>query len=133
MLTIWLALQDTDLENGGMRSIAGSHRWGLVPDSDTFFNQDLDGLEARYGHLGEWADEPCIIPSGAASFHHGLTFHGSGPNQTDRPRLSVVAHVMPDGTAYSASGQYHDNIKLLGPRPKKGDRFDNAYFPLLEG
>lgn len=131
MLTIWIALQDTNLENGGMRSIAGSHRWGLIEDSDTFFDQDLEGLEKRYGHLGEWADEPCIIPSGGASFHNALTFHGSGPNHTDQPRLSIVAHVMPDGTGYSGSRQHHDNVNYLGPRPHKGQKFDNEYFPLL--
>ena len=33
MCTLWLALQDTDLNNGGMRTIVGSHKWGLVPES----------------------------------------------------------------------------------------------------
>lgn len=133
MITVWIALQDTDLENGGMRSIAGSHKWGLIEDSDTFFDQDLEGLEAKYGHLGEWADEPCLIASGGASFHHSLTFHGSGANQTDQARLSVVAHVMPDGTGYSAAEQWHGNVSLLGPRPRKGQRFEGAYFPVLDG
>ena len=132
MLTIWIALQDTDLENGGMRSIAGSHRWGLIKDSDTFFDQDLDRLHARFSALGEWRDEPCIIPSGAASFHNALTFHGSGPNQTDQPRLSIVAHVMPDGTGYSAAERFHPNVHLLGPRPQRGQKFDNEYFPLMD-
>ncbi|MEM8783957.1 MAG: phytanoyl-CoA dioxygenase family protein [Planctomycetota bacterium] len=132
MLTIWIALQDTDLDNGGMRSIAGSQRWGLIEDSDTFFDQNLEGLEAKYGHLGDWADEPCIIPAGGASFHHGLTFHGSGPNHSNEPRLSIVAHVMPDGTAYSGDPQYHANVHLLGPRPHVGQKFDNAFFPLMD-
>jgi ectoine hydroxylase-related dioxygenase (phytanoyl-CoA dioxygenase family) len=129
--TIWLALQDTDLDNGGMRTIAGSHKWGLIEDSNTFFEQDLDALHAKFSTLGEWRDEPCIIPSGGVSIHHGLTFHGSGPNTTDQPRLSIVAHVMPDGAAYSAAEQYHPNVTLLGPRPMKGQRFTGEYFPLM--
>jgi len=132
MLTIWLALRDTTLDNGGMRSIAGSHRWGLVEDSNTFFDPDLDALQKRYAHLGEWADEPCILRAGQASFHHALCFHGSGSNQTDQPRLCVVAHVMPDGAAYSAAPQYHPNIPLLGPRPEKGQPFNNDFFPLMD-
>ena len=131
--TVWIALQDTDLSNGGMRSIAGSQDWGLIEGSDTFFDTDLGGLQDRYGHLGEWRDEPCVIPAGGASFHHGLTFHGSGPNRSDRPRLSVVAHLMPEDAGYSASDQHHPNVQLLGPRPMKGDRFDNAFFPRLGG
>ena len=65
MLTAWVALQDTDLTNGGMRSIAGSHQWGLIEDSATFFDQDLEALEKKFSSLGEWADEPCILPAGA--------------------------------------------------------------------
>ena len=34
MCTAWIALQDTDLQNGGMRTIVGSHKWGLLEDSD---------------------------------------------------------------------------------------------------
>ncbi|MEM8738487.1 MAG: phytanoyl-CoA dioxygenase family protein [Planctomycetota bacterium] len=129
MATAWIALQDTDLSNGGMRSIAGSHHWGLIEDSDTFFDQDLETLHAKYSRLGEWRDEPCILPAGCASFHHGLCFHGSGPNTDDKPRLSVVAHLMPDGTAFSGSRQHHHNVALLGPRPVVGQRFEGVFFP----
>ena len=130
-VTVWIALQDTDLGNGGMRSIAGSHRWGLVEGSDTFHSTDLDALKNRFAGHGAWRDEPCVIPAGGASFHHGLTFHGSGPNRTDAARLSVVAHLFPDGAAYSASRQHHPGVPLLGPRPTRGQRFDNEHFPLL--
>lgn len=130
--TVWIALQDTDFSNGGMRTIAGSHRWGLIDGSDTFFDTDLDGLKERFSAHGAWRDEPCVIQAGGASFHHGLTFHGSGPNLSDAPRLSVVAHLMPDGTGYSGVA-CHPSLQLLGPRPRRGQRFDNAHFPLLGG
>jgi len=131
MVTVWIALQDTDLTNGGMMTILGSHQWGLIPDSNTFFDQNLDKLQAKYADGRTWVEEPCILKAGQASFHHGLTFHGSGPNRTDSPRLSVVAHLMPGGTAYRSGIQRHDNIRLLGPRPQNGQLFNNAYFPVL--
>ncbi|MBO9606065.1 MAG: phytanoyl-CoA dioxygenase family protein [Paenibacillaceae bacterium] len=130
MVTVWIALQDTDLTNGGMSTILGSHKWGLVPDSNTFFDQDLGALKAKYTADGRpWIEEPCILKAGEASFHHGLTFHGSGPNRTNEPRLSIVAHLMPGGTAYRPRIQRHDNIRLLGPRPYAGQKFEGAYFP----
>lgn len=132
MLTVWIALQDTDLANGGMMSINGSHKWGLVPDSDTFFDQDMKRLKDKYAADGrEWIEEPCILKAGHASFHHALTFHGSGPNRTNEPRLSIVAHLMPGNTGYRPGVQYHGNIKLLGPRPYKGQPFANDYFPIV--
>lgn len=132
MITVWIALQDTNLTNGGMMTILGSHQWGLIPDSNTFFDQDLTALKKKYTAEGrEWLEEPCILKAGEASFHHALTFHGSGPNRTHDPRLSIVAHVMPKGTAYRAKLQRHDNVRLLGPRPKEGQLFEGEYFPLL--
>jgi len=48
MITAWIALQDTDLTNGGMRTLVGSHRWGEIKDSDAFFDKDLDALRAKF-------------------------------------------------------------------------------------
>jgi ectoine hydroxylase-related dioxygenase (phytanoyl-CoA dioxygenase family) len=132
MVTVWLALQDTDLNNGGMMSIAGSHKWGLIPESNTFFDTNLASLKNRYATEGkEWIEEPCILKAGQASFHHALTFHGSGPNQTNDPRLSVVAHLMSKGTAFRTGVQWHPNVTHLGPRPYDGQLFANDYFPVL--
>lgn len=133
MCTAWVALQDTDLSNGGMRTIVGSHQWGLVEDSDTFFDQDLEALAQKYaaGGKGQWLDEPCILKAGQASFHHALTFHGSGPNRTNAPRQSVVAHMMPGDTVYRAGRQRHPNEVFLGPNAKDGDPFIGDYWPVM--
>jgi ectoine hydroxylase-related dioxygenase (phytanoyl-CoA dioxygenase family) len=131
MCTAWIALQDTDLRNGGMRTIVGSHRWGLIEDSAAFFNPDLGALSERFGKYGEWLDEPCVIPAGAASFHHALTFHGSGPNLTDQPRLSLVAHMMPDGTRYRLGQGWHENVVFLGPRAMDQMPFEGPYWPRI--
>lgn len=131
MVTVWIALQDTDLNNGGMMTILGSHKWGAVEGSDTFFEQDMSKLKAKFA-TRDWVEEPCILKAGQASFHHALTFHGSGPNLTNEPRLSVVAHLMPGHTYYREHRQRHDNLRFLGARPEPGMRFNNdAYFPKL--
>lgn len=133
MTTAWLALQDTDLNNGGMRSIVGSHKWGLVEEASTFTKQDLDGLRDRYiGRTGgEWIDEPCVLQAGQVSFHHALCFHGSGANRTTAPRLSIIGHYMPGDCGFRTNGCYHSNVGLLGPRPHDGQPYDNDYFPLV--
>ncbi|WP_127580394.1 phytanoyl-CoA dioxygenase family protein [Paenibacillus koleovorans] len=131
MVTVWIALQDTDLTNGGMTTILGSHKWGLVPGSDSFFNQNMEELKEKYAGGRDWVEEPCILKAGQASFHHALTFHGSGANRTNEARLSIVAHVMPGGTAYRPGIQFHPNIKQLGPRPYAGQRFEGEFFPVL--
>ncbi|MBM7564175.1 phytanoyl-CoA dioxygenase family protein [Paenibacillus sacheonensis] len=131
MVTVWIALQDTDLTNGGMMTILGSHKWGAVEGSDTFFEQDMSKLKEKFAKR-DWVEEPCILKAGQASFHHALTFHGSGPNLTNDARLSIVAHLMPGDTYYRGGKQRHDNLRLLGARPEPGMRFDREeYFPTL--
>ena len=69
MCTAWIALQDTDLGNGAMRTIVGSHRWGLLEDSANFGKKDLAGLKARLSTQdisGAWIDEPCLLREGEA-------------------------------------------------------------------
>ena len=39
--TAWIALQDTDLANGSMRFVEGSHKWGLIKAAAGFANKDL--------------------------------------------------------------------------------------------
>lgn len=133
MCTAWIALQDTDLRNGGMRTIVGSHKWGLIEDSDTFNVRDLAALAERFAAKGgsPWLDEPCILKAGQASFHHALAFHGSGPNTSDAPRLSVVAHMMPGDTCYRAGQQGHPNTVFLGPDAADGQPFTGSYWPQL--
>ncbi|MCD9021070.1 phytanoyl-CoA dioxygenase family protein [Cohnella silvisoli] len=132
LVTAWVALQDTDLSNGCMLAVPGSHKWGLVPTSDSFFNPDLESLKEQFAQEGrEWNEAPMILKAGQASFHHAYTFHASGPNHSDLPRLSVVAHLMPGDTVYQNRGHNVDNIRLLGPRPAEGQPYNNEYFPKL--
>jgi len=133
MITAWIPLQDTNLINGGLRTIVGSHKWGPVPDSAKFFDKDLDKLKEKFKEVsnGEWIDEPCIMKAGQVAFHHALTFHGSGPNTTAEPRMAIAIHLMPKGCGYQAGYGWHHNLKDLGPFAKSGDLFVGEAFPLL--
>jgi len=141
MTSAWIALQDTDLGNGAMMTIPGSHRLGLLPDSASFQDLELSDLRRRFEPLmqGEWVEAPCNLRAGQVSFHHSLCMHGSGPNTSNRPRRCVTVHAMPDGVIYrprleSGSNSvrgYHTNVRLLGPRPYDGQPFDGSYFPFL--
>ena len=133
MITAWISLQDTDLSNGGMRTLVGSHRWGQIKDSDAFFDQDLDALRAKFSSKVDaaWIDEPCVLKAGQASFHHALCFHGSGENRTSEPRLSVVGHYMPDGATFQPCEKVTTQLRMLGPRPTPGQPIAGDCFPMV--
>lgn len=105
----------------------------MIADSNTFNVYDLESLAERYAAQGggPWLDEPCVLKAGQASFHHALTFHGSGPNTSDAPRLSVVAHLMPGNTHYRAGQPWHPNAVFLGPDAVDGQPFVGSYWPQL--
>lgn len=129
MVTAWVAFDDVDEENGCMRFVAGSHRWGLLNESD-FFNPDLEGQKNRMRLPGgaEWREVPAILPAGAVSFHHCMTLHGSGPNRSDRPRRSIAVHMM-SGSTRLVKGNRHDNEKIFGG--EDGELYRGPRFPRL--
>ena len=73
--------------------------------------------------------QPVAVPlkAGYATFHHGKTLHGSGPNRTDRPRRASVTNVVRDGV-HSVS----DEPLLEGvPVVPSGQALSGQFFPLL--
>lgn len=128
----WVALQDTDERNGTMRMIVGSHKWGVIDGSNND-KKDLETYAERFARLsgGEWVETPVLLKAGEVSFHHGLTFHGSGPNVTDQPRLCVISHMMPGDTYYRAGHSLHPNLAMLGPNYYDGQKFDTDFFPQM--
>jgi ectoine hydroxylase-related dioxygenase (phytanoyl-CoA dioxygenase family) len=125
-VTAWVAFDDVDVENGAMQMLRASHEWGLVPGRSSFFGTDREAQIAALG--GERAIEPHTIElrAGQVSFHHPLTFHGSGPNTSDRLRRSLAVHLV-DGavTAVSEPGLWqHYNLALFQER---GGRLGEPY------
>ena len=99
ILTAWIALSDVAVPSGAMRFVPGSHRWPLI-DPGNFAEQDerkaLAAIEVPDGE--EWTEHAAVMPRGAVSFHHPMTFHGSGPNVSDQPRRSIAVHLCSEGS-----------------------------------
>jgi ectoine hydroxylase-related dioxygenase (phytanoyl-CoA dioxygenase family) len=124
-VTAWVAFDDTDTGNGAMQMIPGSHHWGLVPGGSNFFATDRD---AQLAGLGDRDVDPIsmVMQAGQVSFHHPLTFHGSGANTSDRLRRSLAVHFV-DGsvTAVAREGIWqHYNLALFRER---GGRLGEPY------
>jgi ectoine hydroxylase-related dioxygenase (phytanoyl-CoA dioxygenase family) len=132
MCSAWVALQDTDLSNGAMQMVVGSHKWGLIEGSNND-KKEMEKWADHYAKLAgvEWTHEPVLLKAGEVSFHHALTFHGSGPNNSDEPRLCVISHMMPGDTVYRAGRPQHPNLALLGPNSYDGQAFNSDFFPQL--
>jgi ectoine hydroxylase-related dioxygenase (phytanoyl-CoA dioxygenase family) len=96
-LTAWIALSDVSVKAGCMRFIPGSHMNPILPHADSFA---ADNLLSR-GQSLEGVDETAAVHGplapGEMSFHHGRTFHASGPNLGDDRRIGVaIRYVTPE-------------------------------------
>ena len=123
-LTMWMALDDTDSENGALQYAPGSHLWhktsfaaDIAANNEQKGSSDMASLSLSF-HVGEGQDhltslrqaaakagidpdvavasiQTVAVKSGEMVVHLQDTWHGSGPNSSaNRHRRAVVAHVL---------------------------------------
>ena len=82
-VTMWLALEPVDEENGCIRYVRGSHTQGLRPHARTDVLGFSQGI-TDYGTVADTTNE-VAIPAGAGDLlvHHALTIHRADGNQSD--------------------------------------------------
>jgi hypothetical protein len=107
MLTAWIPLHDCDEDMGPPIMIDGSHLWensDVVRDiklAKTFSSAGLADQERRLASAGvQLCKVPITLKKGQIAFHHCNILHGSGPNRSDAPRLSVVLHMQDKDNRY---------------------------------
>ncbi|HKN98991.1 MAG TPA: phytanoyl-CoA dioxygenase family protein [Pseudonocardiaceae bacterium] len=146
MLTAFIPFHDCDEEMGTITMVDGSHRWTEVPGDDStrhFAQRDRTELEAllerNAAHNGATVDRiPMRIPKGHMSFHHCRTYHGSGPNLSDRPRRAVSLHMQDGANTYRPylrpNGEpvvYNHDVLVRRTEDGRPDYADPVYCPVL--
>jgi len=90
-LSAWIALTDSNEENGCMRVVSGTHVLGRRPH---VISTDVHNMLARGPQLAAAVDERAavsvVLEAGQFSFHHPAIIHGSGPNGSRMPRTGFV-------------------------------------------
>lgn len=133
--TCWIALDETTEAGGTIEFARGSHQWPLREPAGEFHAPE-DYRQTLFDAAHQAHKEPDIhyveVKPGGGSFHHGMTWHGSGPNQSNNPRRSLVLHAMRDEVEFLP----HNFDKGIGPiysRYKRlGDnKLDENFFPIL--
>src|SRR5262249_37978775 len=96
IVTAWIALSESTLENGAMRVIPGSHTLEVMPHTDTFAPENLlsRGQEIRVDVDAAKAVALELAP-GEMSLHHVRLIHGSEPNPSDKRRIGLAVRYIP--------------------------------------
>ncbi|MEA5595932.1 acyl-CoA-binding protein [Rivularia sp. UHCC 0363] len=133
-LTVWVALEDADLENGCIRFANGSHQQifkilkGSVSASEGVFagisaHKTVWQKEQQYSlsyefDENDWEVESVPVKAGQAVIFTESVMHGSLPNQSNRRRLAIIGRYVRPSTQvypYRTKGDFIDenghNIK----------------------
>lgn len=89
-VTVWLAIDDADVENACMRFIPGSQNYGHLTyqmteeTEDAVLNQKVENAE----EFGRPVDDELL--AGEVSMHSDLLLHSSLPNESNRRRCGLT-------------------------------------------
>jgi phytanoyl-CoA dioxygenase PhyH len=99
--TLWLALDDSRVENGCLRVIPGSHRGRVLHPHATDERPDL-ALDRAVDPAALGGDPPLDVelPAGALSLHDVYLIHGSAPNRSTRRRAGLALRYMPTSSLF---------------------------------
>jgi hypothetical protein len=109
MLTAFIPFHDCGEEMGTITMIDGSNTWKEIgyDDSTTkhFAYRDKAELEETLKRNAEFNNAevvrvPMVISKGHVSFHHCLTYHGSGANRAGSPRRAISLHLQDGDNRY---------------------------------
>ncbi|GAB3907913.1 hypothetical protein GCM10028803_42540 [Larkinella knui] len=104
-VTLWLALEEVDAENGCVRYVRGSHQQGMRPHGRTKTVGFSQGM-TDFGTENDWANEVALpAKPGDLLIHHSMTVHWADGNQSlTRTRRAL-------GFIYFAESAREDKVK----------------------
>ena len=89
-VTVWIACTDSDLSNGAMQVIPGTHTTGLIQHQRSTATDSVLTLELEEGSVRTDAAVPIVLEAGQVSLHDDRIIHGSPGNESDKPRIGLT-------------------------------------------
>jgi ectoine hydroxylase-related dioxygenase (phytanoyl-CoA dioxygenase family) len=109
--TAWIALDDATLENGclyfGDGTNLGPVYAHFAPEGEPF------NLQLPPSLLDKQPMTPAPVRKGGVSFHHGNTFHQSGPNHSTAWRRACALHYVRNDVEFATPALPYDNALKL--------------------
>jgi phytanoyl-CoA hydroxylase len=114
LASCWLALDEATLENGCMRVLCGSHRWGLQEHRHLSDYQVVEDTLDRSGEV-----TVPLRPGGCLIFH-SLLLHATSPNHSPHPRRALILSVMSARSCWTGDPARKPCFPLLSGREYPG-------------
>ena len=116
-VTPWLALTPSNLENGCMSMIPGSHKRHIQKHHDTFEEDNILTRGQVVKEVDESSAVDLILKPGQMSLHQAEIIHGSQPNLSNDRRIGYAMQAfMPPHTQQVLGDNYWLDIRGYNPR-----------------
>jgi len=127
-LSIWVALDDSTLENGCLFFMPGSQHQTRM--ENTGIGRNMDAIFSVYPQFKTSETVAAPMKAGSCSFHNGLLIHGAHANMTPGPRRAMTCAYMPDGSTFNGISNVLPEEELA--KLRVGDLLNNnAVNPLI--
>ena len=114
VITMWLAVDASTVDNGCMRVIAKSHKQKHLQYKDVDTKKHLFGREIINKDLNRSEGIDLELEVGECHFHDAFTAHASNPNKSGKRRCGYTMRYMPADVKYHVDGWNHQHhIYLL--------------------
>jgi hypothetical protein len=114
LASVWLALDEATLENGCMRVLPESHRWGLLE------HQHLDDFQVDETRLDTCGEVAVPLPPGGCLIFHSMLLHATSPNHSPTPRRSMIVSVMSAHSRWTGPPEKQPSFPLLAGQEYPG-------------
>jgi len=121
-LTMWIALDKSNKENGAVHYYDGSHKFGILDHEESYAKGSSQKIKDKE-FLKKFNKSQPELDAGDAIIHHSLIVHGSAPNNSNFDRQGLTIQFKDKNAEYdkeqklryekSLEKQIKDRIKQL--------------------
>ena len=103
VVSLWLAIDPSTPDNGGLRVVPGSHHGGVHDRRRRTDVENVFGDESAVD-VDEAAAVDIVLEPGDVEIHHPALLHASGPNRTASRRCGLTIRYIPTSTRILDAG-----------------------------
>lgn len=116
VVTLWLAVDRADAENGCMRVIPGTQNLNLIGLEDASDKGAVLDKETPAEYVDESRAVDIVLDPGDVEVHHPNIIHGSHANHSPRRRCGLTIRYIPTTTRVISDGPWPSLFHLRGER-----------------
>jgi ectoine hydroxylase-related dioxygenase (phytanoyl-CoA dioxygenase family) len=114
VVSLWLAVDDADQENGCLRVIPGTHTMPVQPLQAKTDTANVLGSQIDPSLVDESKAVDVCLKAGDVEIHHPNTIHGSNANNSPRRRAGLTIRYIPASTRIVTTKQWPSAFLLRG-------------------